>query len=233
VAIHGARPLKVGDTLPLRAEPKDSRGRALADRSVEWGSSDPEVAPVDSAGVVIAAAAGSTEIKAASEGKTETVRVRVLPQPRTSRTEAIAAAQRASSDPAAATATPADAAVERKRVIDQMLAGVEQCYGALRGKDVVRVMELYRPATRSDREKLGKLERILRTREWDAQVGEREDGAQRLEATSPSMEFGFRLSWKDAFGGRLNSRPVFRAEFTRNGSSLDLTSCRIVGSPKL
>src|SRR5918992_469258 len=87
VTIVGARPLKVGDTLVLRAEPKDFRGRALADRSVEWGSSEPAIAPVDSAGVVIAAAPGSTEIRAASEGKAETVRVTVLPQPRTSCSE--------------------------------------------------------------------------------------------------------------------------------------------------
>jgi hypothetical protein len=47
------------------------------------------------------------------------------------------------------------------------------------------------------------------------------------------MEFGFRLSWKDAFGGRLSSRPMFRAEFTESGGKLDLASCRIVNSPKL
>jgi hypothetical protein len=114
-----------------------------------------------------------------------------------------------------------------------MLAGVELCYGALRVKDVDRVEELYKPESRSDQEKLKKLGRILRTSEWEAEVGEREDGAQRLEGSNPTMDFGFRLSWKDSFGGRLRSEPVFRAEFVKNGDKLDLSSCRIVGSPKL
>ena len=97
-----------------------------------------------------------------------------------------------------------------------------------------RVAALYHPATRADEEKLSKLGRILQTREWSAQVGEREDGAQRLESGSASMEFAFRLSWKDAFGGHLRSRPVFRAEFREiAGGKLDLASCRIVNSPKL
>jgi hypothetical protein len=47
------------------------------------------------------------------------------------------------------------------------------------------------------------------------------------------MEFSFQLAWRDAFGGRLSSRPVFRAEFTRDGARWRLASCRIVGSPRL
>jgi hypothetical protein len=47
------------------------------------------------------------------------------------------------------------------------------------------------------------------------------------------MEFSFQLVWKDAFGGRLTSRPVFRAEFARNGKEWEISSCRMVGSPKL
>jgi hypothetical protein len=220
----------VGDTLELKAEARDSRGRPLTGRPVVWATSDAEVALVDSSsGVVIAGAAGSAQITASSEGKTESIRVTVLPQPRTSRVELAAesAAQQVSAAP------PANPAAERQRMLDQMLASVELCYGALRAKDVIRVRELYRPETKSDREKLKKLERILQTREWEAVVGEREDGAQRLDGSRATMDFGFRLSWKDAFGGRLRSEPVFRAEFVKNGDRLDLASCRIVGSPKL
>jgi uncharacterized protein YjdB len=228
--ISGARPLKVGDTLELKAEPRDARGRPLADRPVTWATSEPEVALVDSAsGVVIAGAPGSTQITATAEGKSGNVRVTVLPQPRTSRTELAAetVAQRAEDPP------PVPPAAERQRLVDQMLAGIEVCYGALRAKDVDRVEELYRPETKSDREKLRKLGRILQTREWEAVVGEREDGAQRLEDSTAAMDFGFRLTWKDSFGGRIRSQPVFRAEFVKNGDQLDLSSCRIVGSPKL
>ena len=93
--------------------------------------------------------------------------------------------------------------------------------------------DLYHPESKADRENLKKLTRILRTSEWAAQVGEREDGVQRIGSATASMEFGFRLSWKDSFGGRLTSHPVFRVDFVKDGSNLDLSSCRIIGTPYL
>ncbi|MEO8089999.1 MAG: protein kinase [Gemmatimonadales bacterium] len=122
-----------------------------------------------------------------------------------------------------AVTTPEDAGIP---------GGVEQCYDALRSKDVELVAELYRPRDKSDREKLNKLSRILRTEEWSAVVGERVDGP-RQPGPPPAAEFSFQLVWKDAFGGRLSSRPVFRAEFVRSGNQWEVSSCRIVGSPKL
>jgi hypothetical protein len=110
--------------------------------------------------------------------------------------------------------------------------GVQQCYDALRSKNVDRVTELYRPVDKSDREKLNKLTRILRTEEWSAVVGERVDGIRQLGSRA-AAEFSFQLAWKDAFGGRLTSRPAFRAEFARSGNGWEISSCRIVGSPKL
>jgi hypothetical protein len=187
------------------------------------------VASVDSSGVVVALAAGSADISARVDGKGGKVTVTVLPQPRTSRAE-LAAEEARRSSPAT---PPADPAAERLRLIDEMRQGVDQCYNAVAQKDVSELEELYHPESKPDRDNLKKLSRILRTSEWAAQVGEREDGAQRIGSATASMEFGFRLSWKDAFGGRLNSQPVFRAEFTRNGGQLDMTSCRIVGSPRL
>ena len=109
---------------------------------------------------------------------------------------------------------------------------MQQCYDALRSKNVDRVTELYRPVDKSDREKLNKLTRILRTEEWSAVVGERVDGTRQL-GSGAAAEFSFHLAWKDAFGGRLTSRPVFRAEFARSGNRWEMSSCRIVGSPKL
>jgi hypothetical protein len=230
IEIAGARALKVGDTLELRAEPRDQRGSLLTDREVSWASSQPEIASVDSAsGVVVARGAGSADVTAASEGKSGKVRVTVLPQPRTSRAEVAmeAEAHRAADPP------PADPAAERLRMLDQMRAGVDRCYGYLVNKDVERVEELYKPETKADREHLKRLSRILRTREWEAQIGARNDGAQRIEPGGASMEFNFKMTWKDAFGGRLSSQPVFRAEFTAGAGQLALTSCRIVGSPRL
>jgi hypothetical protein len=231
VDIGGARPLKVGDTLELRADTRDAHGRSLAGRTAVWASSNPKVASVDSAsGVVLALAAGNSEISAQSEGQTGKVRVTVLPQPRTSRVEPVAVEPESRQ---AAPSSPEDPAAERQRMLGQLKDGVDQCYQALANKDVSRVELLYRPESKTDRENLKRLGRILRTSEWAAQVGGREDGAQRLVGNTAWMEFGFRLAWKDAFGGRLTSRPVFRADFVKDGDSFELFSCRIVGSPKL
>lgn len=114
-----------------------------------------------------------------------------------------------------------------------MRIGVNRCYSALQSKDVTRVAEMYQPATASDQDKLRKLSRILSTGEWDARVGPRVEGAHQIGAETAAMDFSFDLAWKDAFGGRLSSQPVFRAEFARKGSRWEMSSCRIVGSPKL
>lgn len=130
--------------------------------------------------------------------------------------------------------TPAtDQVHERELAEARILAGVERCYAALQAKDVARLTELYRPATREDEDKLKKLSRVLRTREWSAEVGERTDGLRQVGLESAAMEFNVHLSWKDSFGGHLNSQPVFRAEFTRTSDGWEMSSCRIVGSPKL
>ena len=110
---------------------------------------------------------------------------------------------------------------------------MQQCYDALRSKNVARVAELYRPTEKSDKQKLNKLTRILRTEEWGAVVGKRVDGTRELGTEAAAMEFSFQLVWKDAFGGRLTSRPAFRAEFAKNGNEWEISSCRIVGSAKL
>jgi uncharacterized protein YjdB len=231
VDIAGSRPLKVGDTLELRAEPRDNRGSALTDRQAVWASSNSDVVTVDSSsGRAIARAAGSADITASAEGRSGKVRITVLPKPRTSRTAELAAEAEAGRAPEAGSVDPA---TERLGAMDQLRAGVEECYEALARKDIARVEWLYRPESKSDREKMKKLGRILQTGEWEAQVGVREDGAQRIGSTKASMEFGFRLAWKDAFGGRLASHPVFRAEFDKSPQGFILSSCRIVGSPRL
>ena len=228
VRVEGARPLKVGDTLTLRAELKDQHDGSLSGRPVAWESSDDNVAGVDPAsGAVDARSAGSVNITASSEGKSGQVTLTVLPEPRTGRPEAPTDAAPAASSPST------DLAAERELVMDRMKAGVEQCYGALQQKDVGRLTQLYKSPSKADQEKLNRLSRILRTSEWGAEVGDRVDGAQRIDAATAAMDFSFRLTWKDSFGGRLSSKPVFRVEFAKNGDSWDLSSCHIVGSPRL
>jgi hypothetical protein len=114
-----------------------------------------------------------------------------------------------------------------------LVSAVEQCYDAVRSRDLALLEELYHPETASDEDKLSQLKRILRTEEWGAVVGERINGERHLAGESPTMEFSFQLVWKDAFGGRLTSRPVFRTVIARSGDTWALSSCRIIGSPKL
>jgi hypothetical protein len=128
---------------------------------------------------------------------------------------------------------PKETGKERQRVEAGLLAGVEECYAALRSKDVDRLTEMYHPVTELDEDNLKKLSRILQAEESSATVQERVFGQRRIGGETAAMEFSFRLTWRDAFGGRHSSRPVFRAEFARRGEQWPMSSCRIIGSPKL
>jgi hypothetical protein len=65
---------------------------------------------------------------------------------------------------------------------------------------------------------------VLRTHEWAAAVGDRADGKRTVGTANATVEFSFRLNWKDAFGGRLSSEPVLRAEFVRKGARWTMSS---------
>ncbi len=240
ISPHGS--LRVGDTITLAAAVLDGKGDPLAGAEVAWSSSEPRLAAVDSlTGQVRGFAPGTATIIATSGSKVARSQLTVLPvemTPDTFAVQAYASEPGPPDEPEETAAEPArafpeDPAAVRQRLDAGVLRGVQQCYDALRSKDVARVAELYRPTKKSDEDKLNKLMRILRTEEWAAVVGERLDGTRQLGTQVPAMEFSFQLAWKDAFGGRLTSRPVFRAEFARNGNEWEISSCRIVGSPKL
>lgn len=65
----------VGDAQTLAVTVKDAAGNTLTGRTITWSSSETLRATVSSAGVVTGAGAGSTYIRATSEGKTDSVRV--------------------------------------------------------------------------------------------------------------------------------------------------------------
>jgi len=73
--------LLVGDTIRLSAEARDSDGQPLADRTISWSSSEPDIASVDEAGTVVAMSTGQTAIGATSEGITGTALVTVAYAP--------------------------------------------------------------------------------------------------------------------------------------------------------
>jgi eukaryotic-like serine/threonine-protein kinase len=237
---HGS--LWVGDTVTLAAAVLDEKGAPLPGTEVTWSSSEPWLAAVDSlTGQVRGQAPGTATIVARTGSTTARSELTVLPAETTAEMLATQGYEVEPGPPAepeetttqAAAIPPEDRDAERRRLDAAISAGVQQCYDALRSQNLARVEELYRPAKASDRNKLNKLMRILRTEEWEAVVGERVDGTRRLSPKGAAMDFGFQLVWKDAFGGRLSSRPVFRAEFAKNGNEWEITSCRIVGSPKL
>jgi Protein kinase domain/Bacterial Ig-like domain (group 2) len=123
--------------------------------------------------------------------------------------------------------------VDPRQLESRMREGVDDCYDAVRSKDLDRLAEMYHPRTYADEDKLKRLTRILRTEPWKAVVGRRVDGAREMSASAAAAEFSFRLAWRDAHGGRLSSQPIFRAEFARDSNGWAMSSCRIVGSPKL
>lgn len=70
-------PLVSGQTVALIATVRDGAGNTLSDRSVTWSSNTPQVATVDAAGRVTAAAPGAAVITATSEGRQGTASVSV------------------------------------------------------------------------------------------------------------------------------------------------------------
>ena len=72
VVTPNANAIVVGQTVQLKAEPRDVAGQVLAGRTVAWTSSAPSVASVSSTGLVTALAPGEATITAASEGKSGT-----------------------------------------------------------------------------------------------------------------------------------------------------------------
>jgi uncharacterized protein YjdB len=242
VSISPHRSLRVGDSVTLTAAVLDEKGAPLSGTDVAWSSSEPRLAAVDPrTGQVRGYAPGTVTIMATSGSKAARSQVSVLPAEVSADTLAVQAYQsepgpladteETAAQPPAAPSEDRDA--EAQQFDAGILEGVQQCYDALRSKDVARVAEMYRPTKKSDEDKLNKLTRVLRTEEWGAVVGERIDGTRQLSTQAAAMEFSFPLVWKDAFGGRLASRPVFRAEFAKNGDEWQISSCRIVGSPKI
>lgn len=240
ISPHGS--LRVGDTLTLAAVVLDEQGTPLAGTGLSWSSSEPRLAAIDSVtGQARGYAPGTATIVASNGAKTASSQLTVVPADVADDTLDVQAYQsdHGVSGEVEANTTELPATFPEKPDADRqphdvaLLAGVQQCYDAVRSKDVARVAELYRPASKSDEDKLNKLTRILRTEEWAAVVGDRVDGARKLGRQAAAMEFSFQLVWKDAFGGRLASRPVFRAELAKKGDEWEISSCRIVGSPRL
>jgi serine/threonine-protein kinase len=236
-------PVRAGDTARLIAVVLDAQGEPISDADVIWRSSEPELAAVDSAtGLVRGQAPGITRISAQSGSETATSELHVLPSVETPvepsgyvpLTPELNREERPEETAVAPHPLPgADPPLDRRQLEARIREGVEECYGAVRSKDLDRVAQIYHPKTYADEDKLKRLTRILRTEPWKAVVGKRVDGAREMGPQAAAAEFSFRLVWRDSYGGRLSSQPIFRAEFARDPGGWAMSSCRIVGSPKL
>jgi serine/threonine protein kinase len=240
IAPHGS--LRVGDTVTLAASVFDGNGAPLSDADVTWSSSEPRVAAVDpQSGKVRGNAPGTALVIASSGSLSQMSLLTVVAGNGSGDTLGL----EAYAPEAAGLRQPEETAIrsegassendgaERRQLEALIILQVERCYEAIRTKDIARVAEMYRPATRSDQDQLNKLSRILRTPERQAVVSERVDGAPQVGDEAAAMEFSLELRWKDPGGRLLTSRPLFRAEFGKHRSEWELSSCRIVGSPEL
>ena len=70
--------VSVGATVQLTAEPVDSRGAVLNNRSIHWVSSDEDIAKTTTAGLISGLAVGSVTISASTGGITGTASVTVI-----------------------------------------------------------------------------------------------------------------------------------------------------------
>ncbi len=70
--------LVVGESKQLTAETFDASGNELSGRTIQWSSSNEDVASVSSSGKVLAVAPGSATITAMSEGKSDKATITVL-----------------------------------------------------------------------------------------------------------------------------------------------------------
>jgi hypothetical protein len=70
--------LNIGDSPQLTAVPRDAQGNTLTNRVVSWLSTAPAVATVTASGAVTAVAAGTTTIRATSEGVSGEIVLTVL-----------------------------------------------------------------------------------------------------------------------------------------------------------
>jgi len=79
--VPAARTLKVGETTTWSASARDARGKELADRTVSWSSTAPQVAGVNGNGLITALAPGTAEIRVTAEGKTASAPISITAAP--------------------------------------------------------------------------------------------------------------------------------------------------------
>jgi hypothetical protein len=205
--ILGGRPMAVGEVIDLRIAARDAQGAEIPGVTVSWTSSDSTVAAVDGAtGMVVGRARGMVTIVARTESAASSIRLSVLPRPERLTTPG----ESESTDP-------------------HLLAGVEECYGAVQSRDVNRLKSMSRPETAAEENRLAQLGRVLQ--DLNAKVGPRVDHVPITGLEAASLQFGVPLAWKES-GGAHTLQLVFRADFVRAAGRWEMSSCRVIGQPR-
>ena len=212
--VLGGRPMAVQESLALHVVARDPAGRELTGIPVLWTSSDSTVAEVEeSTGTVVGRARGSARITARADETSASILLTVLPRP----------------EPLGSQGPR----VDLDRAADWMETGLDECYGALESHNLGRLRAVWQPRSPGDEENLKRLSAILGSSEANATVGERIDRAPAIGPEAATMDFSVPLTWRESAGGTRTSQLLFRAEFVRAAGRWEMSSCRIVGTPRL
>jgi hypothetical protein len=98
--------------------------------------------------------------------------------------------------------------------------------------NLFRLQAIWQPQNQNDHENLRQLSRVLGTSELNATVGERVERPPVIGPEAATMDFTVPLVWQDPPRAAHNAMLVFRAEFVRAAGRWEMSSCRIVGTPK-
>jgi hypothetical protein len=193
---------------------RDGAGQDVTGVPVVWASSDSSIAAVDQGtGMVVGIAPGSATITAAADEISARVRLTVLTRP----------------EPLRSQGWPADP----ERTADWMATGVDECFGALQSQNVYRLRALWQPQSAPDEANLKELTRILASSDVEVTVGERIDRPPAIGPEAATMDFNVPFTWREPSRGARTAQLLFRAEFVRAAGRWEMSSCRIVGTPKL
>jgi serine/threonine protein kinase len=185
----------------LTASVVDSNGRPVT-RPVTWSSSNPQVASVDGSGRVSAVGAGSAQITATVEGRSDQLGVTVAAAPLTPAPE-----------PAPVAAAPAlPSAADARTAIDAYVA-------ALGGNDRDTVTRLWGSAPEGDR---GDLLDAMGSRDFRVTLGTVSNPV--ADGTAAAVTFPVAAAWRSNFGQNRGSNFNFRARLERAGNEWRLAS---------
>jgi uncharacterized protein YjdB len=186
---------------PLTASVLDANGRQVP-RPVTWSSSNPRVAAVDGSGRVTAVGAGSAQITATVDGRSDQLGVTVA---------AAAPAPRPEPAPVASAPRLPSAADAR--------SAVEGYVAALGRNDRDTVTRLWGSAPAGDR---GDLLDAMGQRDFRVTLGTVSDPV--VDGDGATVTFPLSAAWRSSFGQNRSGNFNFRARFERVGSEWGLAS---------